>query len=176
MLFAPAAMAADVPVSALVASLLPPAGVPALSAPAHITTARRRGAPARASTRRSVLRLINRQRARHGRGGLAADRRLARASARHAADMARRNYFGHVSPNGANPLRRVRAAGWRGGVGETIAWGCGSLSSPGATVRAWMASPPHRAILLGPGRSIGIGFKRGPGCSGGRVYWVAEVG
>ena len=90
--------------------------------------------------------------------------------------MARRNYFGHVSPDGMSPLRRARAAGWHGGVGEAIAWGCGSLSGAAATVRAWMASPPHRAILLGRGRAVGIGFKRAPGCSGGRVYWVADVG
>jgi hypothetical protein len=39
-----------------------------------------------------------------------------------------------------------------------------------------MASPPHRAILLGRGRAIGIGFKRAAGCSGGRVFWAAEIG
>ena len=176
MLFAPAAMAADVPIPAPVASLLPPGSAPALSPPAHITAARPLATAARVSMRRSALRLINRQRALHGRGGLVADRRLARAAAGHAADMARRNYFGHVSPGGASPLRRARAAGWRGGVGEAIAWGCGSLSTAAATVRAWMASPPHRAIMLGRGHAIGIGFKRGPGCSGGRVFWVADIG
>ena len=49
---------------------------------------------------------------------------------RHAADMGRRHYFAHVSPSGKSPLSRARAAGWRGGVGEVIAWGCGTLSSP----------------------------------------------
>jgi uncharacterized protein YkwD len=181
-LLAPAAMAADVPIAAPVASLLPPGSPPVLNAPAQFATAGLRGTAARAAhasrsaMRRSARRLINRQRALNGRRGLAADRRLARAAARHAADMARRNYFGHVSPGGASPLQRVRAAGWRGGVGEAIAWGCGSLSTPGATVRAWMASPPHRAIMLGPGHAIGIGYKRAPGCGGGRVYWVAEIG
>ncbi len=179
-LFAPAALAADVPlIPAPVASLLPVGSAPVLAPPAHITTAGCSGTAAhasRAAMRRSVLCLINRQRARNGRRGLGADRRLASAAGRHAADMARRNYFGHVSPSGASPLRRARAAGWRGGVGEAIAWGCGSLSTPAATIRAWMASPPHRAIMLGRGHSIGIGFKRGPGCGGGRVYWVAEIG
>ncbi|MEA2132935.1 MAG: hypothetical protein QOC68_844 [Solirubrobacteraceae bacterium] len=182
MLFAPAALAVDVPVTAPVASLLPPGSAPVLTPPARIATAGCRGTAARASrasraaVRRSVVCLINRQRASSGRRGLVADRRLTRAAARHAADMARHNYFGHVSPNGASPLRRARAAGWRGGVGEALAWGCGSLSSPAATVRAWMASPPHRAILLGRGRAIGIGFKRAAGCSGGRVFWAAEIG
>ena len=161
MLFAPAAPAADVPISAPVASLPPVGGAPTL--PGRLATSGSRARASRASMRRSALRLINRQRARHGRRGLVANRRLARAAARHAADMARRNYFGHVSPSGASPLRRARAAGWRGGVGEVIGWGCGSLSTPAAMVRAWMASPPHRAIILGRGRAVGIGFKRAPG-------------
>jgi uncharacterized protein YkwD len=156
---------------------LPGAGAPVVpSKPAHAASARGRATPARAAKRRSVQRSINRIRARNGLRGLVADRRLARAAARHAADMARRRYFGHVSPDGRGPLSRARAAGWHGGVGEAIAWGCGALSTAAATVSAWMASPPHRAILLGRWRAIGIGFKHAPGCGGGRVYWVADVG
>jgi uncharacterized protein YkwD len=123
----------------------------------------------------AVLCLVNGERARHGRGALAADGRLMRAAGRHAADMARRHYFGHVSPSGWGPLQRARAAGWHGSVGEAIAWGCGSLSTPRATVRAWMASAPHRAIMLGRGSSVGVGYKRARGC-GGRDYWVLDVG
>ena len=173
---APAAKADGISISA-------PPHAPSLlrgSAPLAHTSARANPArvahASRAATRRAAVRLINRERARYGRRGLASNRRLARAAARHAADMARRHYFGHVSPGGMSPLARVRAAGWRGGVGEAIAWGCGSLSGAAATVRAWMASPPHRAILLSRRRAVGIGFKRAPGCSGGRVYWVADVG
>jgi uncharacterized protein YkwD len=43
-------------------------------------------------------------------------------------------------------------------------------------VAAWLASPAHRAIILGRGRVVGIGYKRGGGCSGGRAFAVAEVG
>ena len=68
----------------------------------------------------------------------------ARAASRHAADMGRRHYFAHVSPSGTSALSRARAAGWRGGVGEVIAWGCGGCSTPRATVRAWLPSPRHR--------------------------------
>jgi uncharacterized protein YkwD len=170
---APAAKADGISIPAP-SSLL--GGSAALASTSALAKPARTARASRAAARRAALRLINRERARNGRGGLASDRRLARAAARHAADMARRHYFGHVSPGGMSPLARVRAAGWHGGVGEAIAWGCGSLSGAAATVRAWMASPPHRAILLGRGRAVGIGFKRAPGCSGGRVYWVADVG
>ena len=128
-----------------------------------------------ATMRRALLCLVNQQRALHGRRRLGVNRRLARAAGRHAADMARRNYFGHVSPAGASPLRRARAAGWRGGVREAIAWGCATRSTPRATLWAWMASPPHRAILLRSARAAGIGFGYAPAC-GGRAFWVADLG
>jgi uncharacterized protein YkwD len=140
-----------------------------------------RGAGARpghasgARMRRALLCLVNRERTRHGRHALPADRRLMRAAGRHAADMARRHYFSHVSPSGSGPTQRARAAGWHGGVGEAIAWGCGSLSSPRATVRAWMASPPHRAILVGGGQAVGVGYKGTRAC-GGHDDWVLDVG
>jgi uncharacterized protein YkwD len=89
--------------------------------------------------------------------------------------MGRRHYFAHVSPSGKSPMSRARSAGWRGGVGEVIAWGCGTLSSPRATLNAWLNSPPHRAILLGKARRAGVGVKRVSGC-GGRAYWVIDVG
>jgi uncharacterized protein YkwD len=130
----------------------------------------------RAALRRAIRCVLNQQRARNGLNRLAPNRRLGRAANRHAADMARHNYFSHVSLRGTDPLRRVRAAGWRGGIGETLAWGCGTQASPAAIVAAWLGSPPHRAIILGRGRVVGIGYARGPGCSGGRAFFVAEVG
>jgi uncharacterized protein YkwD len=181
---APAAMAGGINVTSPVAAPSLAAGTPApnLGAPLRVAAGgcRHAGArPGHASSvvlRRAVQCLINRQRALNGRRGVGADGRLARAAGRHAADMARHNYFGHVSLRGSSPLRRARSAGWRGGVGEALAWGCGTQTSPRATVSAWMASPPHRAILLGRGHSVGIGMRRGHGCRGGRAFWVAEVG
>jgi uncharacterized protein YkwD len=158
---------------------LPGVGVPGVGGPATPVSGHCRGAGARSSRaamRRALLCLVNQERARNGRGGFAANARLARAAGRHASDMARHNYFGHVSRRGSSPLARVRAAGWHGGVAEALAWGCGSLSTPRATVRAWMASAPHRAILLGGRRAAGVGVRRGHGCAGGRAFWVLDVG
>jgi uncharacterized protein YkwD len=170
---APTAVAADIPVTSQALSA-------ALGAPLAVVSSQCRGAAAlhssQARMRRAIRCVINQQRARNALNPLAANRRLARAANRHAADMARHNYFSHVSLSGSSPLRRVRAAGWRGGVGEALAWGCGTQASPAAIVAAWLASPPHRAIILGRGRVVGIGYKRGGGCSGGRAFAVAEVG
>ena len=164
-------------------SLPVPVGAPSLvpAAPPAVASRGCRGAGARpgrasrATLRRAMLCLVNRTRAGAGRRGFRSDRRLVRAAGRHAADMGLGGYFGHVSPSGRSPQARVRAAGWRGSVGEVIAWGCGRLATPRATLNAWMNSPPHRAILLGGGRAAGGGVKRLAGC-GGRAYWVIDVG
>jgi uncharacterized protein YkwD len=128
-----------------------------------------------AKLRRAMLCLVNRTRIAAGLRPFRAERHLARAASRHAADMGRRHYFAHISPSGKSPMSRARSAGWRGGVGEVIAWGCGTLSSPRATLNAWLNSPPHRAILLGNAHRAGVGVKRLGGC-GGRAYWVIDVG
>ena len=176
MVAAPAAMAADTSVPPVVSSL-PAVSIPgAVAAPLSTVSRSCRGGARGAAGRRAVLCLINRQRSLNGLNRLRANRRLARAARRHAADMARHNYFSHVSLSGSSPLRRVRAAGWRRGVGEALAWGCGAQATPRAIVAAWMASPSHRAIIMGRGHAVGLGSKRAPGCSGGRSFWVAEVG
>jgi uncharacterized protein YkwD len=168
------------------ASIVPPIALPGVSVavptstpPAALASGRCRGAGARrassATMRRALLCLVNHARASSGLSPFRAERHLARAASRHAADMGRRNYFAHVSPSGKSPLARVRAAGWRGNVGEVISWGCGTLASPRATLRAWLNSPPHRAIVLGGARAAGVGIKKLGGC-GGRAYWVMDVG
>ena len=138
--------------------------VPAAAVPSARASSRCRGAGSRRASsavlRRAMLCLVNQTRAGAGLGSFRGERHLARAASRHAADMARRNYFAHVSPSGKSPMSRARAAGWRGGVGEVIAWGCGSLATPRAILRAWLNSPPHRAIVLGGGRAAGVGVKK----------------
>jgi uncharacterized protein YkwD len=152
-------------------------GVPSPTALASSIRCRHAGArrASAAKLRRAMLCLVNRTRIAAGLAPFRGERHLARAASRHAADMGRRHYFGHVSPSGTSPMSRARSAGWRGGVGEVIAWGCGTLSSPSATLRAWLNSPPHRAILLGNAHRAGVGVKRLSGC-GGRAYWVIDVG
>ncbi len=173
---------AAVPATAA-ATLVPPVALPgvptvspAVASPTALASGRCRGAGARhassAVLRRAMLCMVNHARMSSGLSPFRAERHLARAAARHAADMGRRHYFAHVSPSGTSPLSRARAAGWRGGVGEVIAWGSGTLASPRATLRAWLNSPPHHAILLGGGHRAGVGVKR----VGGRAYWVIDVG
>src|SRR5690242_2520494 len=118
--------------------------------------------PARAYAR-AVECLVNEQRAAAGLRALSHNWRLARAAQRYSTAMVQEGFFDHVSPEGSTLGQRARAVGYRGGtLGETIGWGTAELSTPAAIVAAWMASPPHHAVLMAPYfRRIGLGVASG---------------
>jgi uncharacterized protein YkwD len=174
--------AAGTIVLTLTAALLVAAAPPALGADAGgcASATATASSAGRDTLRAALLCVINAERTRRGLQPLPGDSRVDRAATRHARDMVRRHYFSHQRAGGPSPMQRMRRAGWRGrGVGEAIAWACGSLGSPLATVRAWLNSPPHRAILLDPGWSaggIGVAAKAPvTDCAGG-VTWVLDAG
>ena len=107
--------------------------------------------------------LLNKQRESRGRHKLRLNARLSTAARRHTIDMVRRNYFSHTSRSGASVVDRLTRSGYMRGarrwtVGENLAWGSGSRSTPRQIVAAWMRSPGHRSnILQRRFREIGIG-------------------
>lgn len=117
------------------------------------------------TVRTATLCLVNAERARYGEPALINNVHLSEAATAHSYDMVARNYFEHVSPDGQTLLTRVRASKFipssRVGysLGENIAWGTLWLATPRSIVKAWMASPGHRANILTRGyRYSGIGI------------------
>ena len=110
------------------------------------------------SSEASILGAVNSVRAAHGLARLSSDGPLIRAARSHSARLMRIDAFTHGSF-----ASRLAAFGARGPrFGENIAWGTGSRASARSIVRAWLASPGHRANLLRPGfRRIGIGARVG---------------
>ncbi|HET8950930.1 MAG TPA: CAP domain-containing protein [Solirubrobacteraceae bacterium] len=157
--------------------------VPSISLPLSVSAAqpcpgarRRSGERAR---RVAVGCLVNKARTAAGLRGFAWSRSLGRAATRHARDMSRHRFFAHQRAGGPSLARRARAAGFRGSnVGEAIGYGCGSLSTPAAIVRMWLASPPHRAILLSRRGRVGIGVAGRPprSCGGRGATYVLDAG
>lgn len=104
--------------------------------------------------RAATLCLVNRERAAQGEPALQSNSKLQASAQSHTESMAWGNYFEHIGPGGQTPLDRMRAAGYIYSsnlgfeVGENIAWGTGSLSTPRAIVAAWMGDPGHRANIL----------------------------
>jgi uncharacterized protein YkwD len=113
-----------------------------------------------------VVCLINAERTDRGLRPLRGDGDLARAARRHSADMVRRTYFSHVTPGGSGLGDRIRAVGYGSGhawrAGEALGWGTGARATPADLVDEWLASPPHRHIILDPGyRELGVGVSAG---------------
>ena len=151
------------------------------AAPAASAACANAGASPENATKRTLVHatlcLLNVKRASHRLGALRLNRRLSTAARRHSSAMVRERFFSHDSPNGASFVDRIRATGYLEGVqswslGENIAYGSGSRSTPRSIARAWMNSPGHRANILSESfREIGIGIASGtPVGTGGATY------
>lgn len=133
-------------------------GSPALTSPAgwtDVVAARARGFA------RQLWRLQNAERRRHGLRRLKMSRDLKRAGRRHARDMVRRHYFGHVSRGGRDVVDRVASTRYGDKTGftvqENLYW-WSPRRSAATVLRAWMRSPVHRAnVLHGGWHQFGIG-------------------
>jgi uncharacterized protein YkwD len=126
---------------------------------------------------RATLCVLNAKRTRHDLPALRLNRKLSTAARRHSRAMVRERFFSHDSANGASFVDRIRATGYLEGaqswsVGENIAYGSGSRSTPRSIGRAWMNSPGHRANILSKSfRDIGIGIASGtPVGTSGATY------
>jgi uncharacterized protein YkwD len=105
-------------------------------------------------TEARLLHDLNEVRTAHGLAPLRYDPRLQRAARAHSRDMLASNIFQH----GAFGARMLQFDVRGTLTGENLAWGNGPFGTANAIVRAWLASPEHRANLLRPGFTrIGIG-------------------
>jgi uncharacterized protein YkwD len=131
---------------------------------------------------RATLCVLNAERARHRMRPLRLNHKLSRAAQRHSRAMARHRFFSHTSLSGASFVDRIRSTGYLSGahswaVGENIAYGTGSRSTPRSIGTAWMNSPPHRANVLSTSyRSIGIGIAYGTPVGGGGGTYTTDFG
>ena len=119
--------------------------------------------------------LVNKERTNRKLAALQYDDKLAKIARAHSQDMARRNFFNHVNPDGKDPTARGEAAGYTCrkvsgnlvtvGLGENLFQGnlysrvrtrgtqktydwnsAGEIASEGLT--GWMNSPGHRRNIL----------------------------
>lgn len=121
---------------------------------------------------KATLCLINRERDAHGMGSLRVDGKQQRAAKRHNKVMIRQRCFSHQCSGEPDLVGRMEDSGYlpcscSWSVGENIAWGSGSISSPRAIVDAWMKSAGHRANILNRQfEEIGIGIHQGSPAGG----------
>jgi len=122
--------------------------------------------PNAADLEHEVFVLVNKEREKAGLCALVWNEQLADVARAHSTDMADRNYFSHINPEGEKPPDRMRGAGltvWYSA--ENIARGHRTAES---VVAAWMASATHKsAILSEHAVSIGVGFYE--------YYWTMNL-
>jgi len=127
-----------------------------------------------------TLDLHNKTRKDVGLRRLCVDPILQRAARAHSADMLKKHYFGHNSPNGKTSGKRLKDLGydWRA-TGENIAWGSGSYSKPESRFKAWMKSEGHKKNILDKNfEQVGIGVAKGKLAKGNEeaTFYTVDFG
>ncbi|MEW6441225.1 MAG: CAP domain-containing protein [bacterium] len=122
---------------------------------------------------REMFELLNDARADNGLQPLLADPGLTEAARQNSQDMADRNFFSHVNPDGESVMDRVSAAGVEdyGALGENIAMNQGHDDPVRTAHEALLASADHRANILSDAYThLGIGI-----AADGDTYYFTQV-
>jgi uncharacterized protein YkwD len=127
--------------------------------------------PAGASANKSIdmLNAVNGVRAQYGLAPVHYSRTLAHSAHSYSRTLMRTGYFGHDSRIHAS--RRFRT------LGEILEWRRGFRPAVRATLRDWMNSPPHRAVILSPAfKYAGAGYVRGHFHGRRATIWTMHFG
>ena len=115
--------------------------------------------------------LTNKQRLLNGCGSVHVDARLTAAARVQSTYMARTGAFSHTGAGGSTFVTRVKAARYPQPAGENIAYG---FRTGVDVVKAWMASPGHRANILNcKAKTLGVGAVYS---ASGNLYYTQEFG
>jgi len=110
----------------------------------------------------ALYRAVNAERASRHLIELERQPELDRVARAHSADMARRAYLSHVTPEGVNPVGRLEQGGVDGFSLAAENAGQTSKPDPGSEIfSGWLASPAHRENLHAPPfNATGVGVAR----------------
>ena len=111
--------------------------------------------------------LMNKERGKRGRKPLKTQPILEKSALRHTIDMITGLVFSHEGTDGSTVTKRVKKLGYLKGVkqwwvGENVAYGYGSTSSPRGIMDMLMHSPDHKANILSRRfEEVGVGVEIG---------------
>ncbi|GAB1692626.1 CAP domain-containing protein [Krasilnikovia sp. M28-CT-15] len=129
------------------------AAMAATAAPAQAAAPAPAVAPATLQSR--LVTYTNNTRVRAGCKPIRVDQRLLLASRGHSAYQARTNKMSHIGSGGSSFGTRAKRAGYAYPQSENVAYGHRTAS---ATMKAWMASPGHRANIVNcKAKSMAVG-------------------
>ena len=112
-----------------------------------------------------LLAVTNGDRSDHREPALQLNKDLMAAAQAKANDMAKHDYWSHITPSGVQPWAFIMAAGYQyEAAGENLAYGFGSSDQ---VMTAWMNSPEHRANILDADyQDVGFGTANAPDYQG----------
>ncbi len=110
-------------------------------------------------TAETLLVDTNKERTKYHQADLKINGQLSRAAALKAQDMIEKQYWAHTAPDGSTPWKWLHEVGYQYSLaGENLAK---DFQSADAVVAAWMASPQHRANVLGAYNEVGFAVAKG---------------
>jgi uncharacterized protein YkwD len=116
-----------------------------------------------------MIQAVNETRGKHALPALRSSAQLTRTSQAFSSDLLSTGSFGHRASIDAGPGFST--------LGEAIAMHSGRKLGVRQTVRQWLASPGHRALVLSRSmRWVGTGVSRGGFRGGVATIWVLRVG
>ena len=125
--------------------------------------------PTARASQSDMVAAVNSIRSAHGLATLRHAPVLERSARAYAGWMLNAQYFGHQT--------RIQTSNIFGVVGENLAWHSGRQALVRWTLRAWMRSPAHRAVILHrPFRWLGAGLRRGRFKGMPATMWVLHLG
>jgi uncharacterized protein YkwD len=125
------------------------------------------------SLEKTVLQMINKERAEQGLSSLAWNEKAAQIARLHSENMAHYKFFNHRGLDGlmVNDRADNIALDWRA-IGENIAYNRGYDDPVGFTVQRWMGSPSHKENILDKRwKETGIGVIATPD----GTYYLTQV-
>jgi len=126
-------------------------------------------------SRTDLLNATNAFRTQNGLSPLAMNDKLNNSAQNKAQHMVSNDYWAHNAPDGTTPWYFFDAAGYSySRAGENLAYGFATSQD---AVDGWIASPGHRANMLGEYLDVGFGFVDGANYQGGQnTVVVAHYG
>jgi len=105
------------------------------------------------SVEAATLCLVNEVRSAHHLHALHANGELRMLATSQVNAMVRWDYFADNRPPGVTPMALIASTPYKAhtrflSLGQNIGWGTGRYATPIRMVAAWMASPPHRKVIL----------------------------
>jgi uncharacterized protein YkwD len=128
-----------------------------------------RARAANAAAESKMLTAINKVRAKHGLAAFRASSSLMGSARRYSRWLMANDAFRHLS--------RIQASSRFFMLGEALAMHTGRSFSVRGTINQWMASPPHRALVLSSAMKwAGAGVTRGRFGASQSTIWVLHTG